>query len=204
MIALIQYSPTLHQSQTSNSSLTRYGNCSANCGSLRAKMQYAPNKVAEKGVRLRSSAFWSSLEACIYTALACALALTAAVALAGALNVLWQGLRIWSTSDAILRIIDRLLLVLMLVEILHTVRISIRSHVLVTEPFLIVGLIATIRRILVITLEAANLTRPETWARGGEVVFRASVIELGLLGVLVLVLVTAIYLLRRSPAIAEE
>jgi hypothetical protein len=167
-------------------------------------MQYAQNKVAENGVRLRSSAFWSSLEACIYTALACALALTAAVALAGALSVLWQGLRIWSTSDAILRIIDRLLLVLMLVEILHTVRISIRSHVLVTEPFLIVGLIATIRRILVITLEAANLTRPETWARGGEAIFRASVIELGLLGVLVLVLVTAIYLLRRSPAPSEE
>ncbi len=46
----------------------------------------------------------------------------------------------------------------MLVEILHTVRISIRSHVLVTEPFLVVGLIASIRRILVITLEAATLT----------------------------------------------
>jgi Phosphate-starvation-inducible E family len=46
----------------------------------------------------------------------------------------------------------------MLVEILHTIRISVRSHVLVPEPFLIVGLIATIRRILVITLETANLT----------------------------------------------
>ena len=46
----------------------------------------------------------------------------------------------------------------MLVEILHTVRISIRSHVLVTEPFLVVGLIASIRRILVITLEAASFT----------------------------------------------
>jgi Phosphate-starvation-inducible E family len=51
----------------------------------------------------------------------------------------------------------------MLVEIRHTVRISIRSHVLVTDPFLIVGLIAT-TRILVITLETANLTRPATWA----------------------------------------
>jgi hypothetical protein len=44
-------------------------------------------------------------------------------------------------------------------QILHTVPISIRSHVLVTEPFLVVGLIASIRRILVITLEAATLTR---------------------------------------------
>ncbi len=51
----------------------------------------------------------------------------------------------------------------MLVEILHTGRISIRSHVLVTEPFLVVGLIASIRRILVITLEAATLTKEGTW-----------------------------------------
>jgi uncharacterized membrane protein (DUF373 family) len=167
-------------------------------------MQYTPNQVAENSVRLRSSVFWSSLEACIYTVLACAIALTAAVALTGALSVLWQGFRTWNSSDTILRIIDRLLLVLMLVEILHTVRISIRSHVLVTEPFLVVGLIATIRRILVITLEAANLTRPETWAKSGETIFRASVIELGLLGILVLVLVTAIYLLRRSPPAVEE
>jgi hypothetical protein len=43
----------------------------------------------------------------------------------------------------------------MLVEILHTVRISIRSHVLVTEPFLVIGLIASIRRMLVISLELA-------------------------------------------------
>ncbi|PYT32499.1 MAG: hypothetical protein DMG57_01545 [Acidobacteria bacterium] len=37
----------------------------------------------------------------------------------------------------------------MLVEILHTVRISIRSHNLVTVPFLVVGLIASIRRMFV-------------------------------------------------------
>jgi uncharacterized membrane protein (DUF373 family) len=123
------------------------------------------NQVAESTVRLRSSALWDWLEAGIYTALACAITLTAIVALAGAGRALWDGLQTWNSSDTTLRIIDRLLLVLMLVEILHTVRISIRSHVLVTEPFLIVGLIATIRRILVITLEAANLTRPATWAK---------------------------------------
>jgi hypothetical protein len=70
----------------------------------------------------------------------------------------------------------------MLVEILHTVRISIRSHVLVAEPFLIVGLIPTIRRILVIGLEAGNLSRPETWNPQQKSLFRASALELGLLG----------------------
>ena len=63
---------------------------------------------------------------------------------------------IYSILAVLLRVLDQLLVVLMLVEILHTVRISIRSHILVTEPFLVVGLIASIRRILVITLEAAT------------------------------------------------
>ena len=40
-----------------------------------------------------------------------------------------------------LRVWDELLVALMLVEILHTVRISICSHLLVTEPFLVIGLI---------------------------------------------------------------
>jgi hypothetical protein len=56
---------------------------------------------------------------------------------------------------------------LMLVEILHTVRISIRSHVLVTEPFLVIGLIASIRRMLVIGLELATLTKPGAWSTEG-------------------------------------
>jgi hypothetical protein len=98
-----------------------------------------------------------------------------------------------------LRVLNELLIVLMLAEILHTVRISIRSHVLVTEPFLVVGLIASIRRILVISLEMAALGKELTWTGDNARVFRASMIELGLLGLLVLVLVFSITLLRRYP-----
>src|SRR4030081_3360117 len=87
----------------------------------------------------------------------------------------------------------------MLVEIPHTVPISIRSHVLVTEPFLDVGLIASIRRILVISLEMATFTKETTWSNEGASVIRSSMIELGLLGGLVFVLVVSIVLLRRYP-----
>jgi Phosphate-starvation-inducible E family len=60
-----------------------------------------------------------------------------------------------------LRVLSQLLVVLVLVELLHTVRISIRSHILLaTEPFLVVGVIASIRRVLVISLEMATLTSP--------------------------------------------
>ena len=93
----------------------------------------------------------------------------------------------------------------MLVEILHTVRISIRSHVLVMEPFLVVGLIASIRRILVITLEAATLTKEGTWTtEGASGIFHSSMVELGLLGLLILVFVVSITLLRRNAATSTD
>src|SRR5439155_3452115 len=113
--------------------------------------------------------------------LAVLLALTALVTIATAAEILWIGLSHWTIAAQTLRVLNELLIVLMLVEILHTERISIRSHVLVTEPFLVVGLIASIRRILVISLEMATLTREATWSNQGESIFRSSMIELGLL-----------------------
>jgi hypothetical protein len=75
---------------------------------------------------------------------------------------------------------------------------------LVTEPFLIVGLIATIRRILVITLNAANLTNTANWANDGPAKLRASMVELALLGGIVIVLVISIHILRKSKSPEEE
>jgi hypothetical protein len=77
-------------------------------------------------------------------------------------------------------------------------------HVLVTEPFLVVGLIASIRRILVISLEIATLTKEATWSNKGASIFRASMIELGLIGALVFVLVFSIAPLRRYPPITKD
>ena len=53
----------------------------------------------------------------------------------------------------------------MVVEVMHTVRVSFRSGTLVCEPFLIVGLIASIRRVLVITLETSQAQQPGKWNR---------------------------------------
>ena len=44
----------------------------------------------------------------------------------------------------------------MIVEILYTLQVSFREHTLVAEPFLIVGLIAAIRRVLILTAEFSN------------------------------------------------
>ena len=130
---------------------------------------------------------------------------TAFLTIATAGQILWIDLSHWTVAAQTLRVLNQLLIVLMLVEILHTVRISIRSHVLVTEPFLVVGLIASIRRILVITLEAATLTKEGAWTtEGANGIFRSSMVELGLLGVLVLVLVISITLLRRYAPTSKD
>ena len=45
-------------------------------------------------------------------------------------------------------LVDEVLLVLILVEVVHTVVLSLRSHRLVAQPFIIIGLVAVIRKIL--------------------------------------------------------
>jgi uncharacterized membrane protein (DUF373 family) len=152
----------------------------------------------EGKVRRVVGAAFARTEFAIYAILAVLLAATALGALGGAAAQLWSAITRWTVTADTPRVLNELLIVLMAVEILHTVRITIRSHVLVVEPFLVVGLIAAIRRMLVVTLEAAALTKGGQWANeGASAVFRASMIELGLLGLLVLVLVAAIALLRR-------
>ena len=141
----------------------------------------------------------------IYGILAILLTITAAAAIGDGALLLWNGVRSWTISSQTLQVLDRLLIVLMLVEILHTVRISICSHVLVTEPFLVVGLIASIRRILVITLEASSLTnKGGSWNAATASMFSASMMELGLLGLLILILVFSITLLRRYAQNPKE
>src|ERR1700724_2078870 len=136
--------------------------------------------------------FLGDAEMAIYSVLAVLLSATIFAAIASACKLLFDNVIHWTVAAQTLRVLNELLVVLMLAEILHTVRISIRSHVLVTEPFLVVGLIASIRRILVISLEAATLTKEGAWTTdGARGIFHSSMIELGLLGLLVLILVVS-------------
>lgn len=54
------------------------------------------------------------------------------------------------------KLLDQVLLVLILVEIVHTVVLSLRAHRLVAQPFIVVGLIAVIRRILLVLTPGSN------------------------------------------------
>ena len=96
------------------------------------------------------------------------------------------------TSSAVVELIEQLLLVLLVVEILYTVQVSFREHTLAPEPFLLIGLIAAVRRVLVITAELAE-ARSKT-----EEAFRFLMIELGVLTLLIVALVMSVVMLRRK------
>jgi uncharacterized membrane protein (DUF373 family) len=138
------------------------------------------------------------VETLAYMILGVMLALTALLGIGSAGLSLWDAVLEHADTDSVVFTIDRLLFVLMVVEILHTVRVSFRSGTLVCEPFLIVGLIASIRRVLVITLESSQVNQPGKWTPESHDMLNATMLELGVLGVLILVMVVSIYILRRS------
>jgi uncharacterized membrane protein (DUF373 family) len=100
-------------------------------------------------------------------------------------------------------LLDRILLMLIVAELMHTLRFVVLRGKIVVEPFLFVGLIAVVRRVLIITAEL------EHQVLSGRALTN-ELLELGLLGFLALALATAIYLVRRSgpagydPALAPE
>lgn len=145
-----------------------------------------------------ASAIFLHTEHAVYAALGILLALTALAALIEAADLTWSAIRSLGGADKILEVIDRLLFLLMLIEILHTVRVSMRSGTLTCEPFLIVGLIASIRRVLVITLQSSEITHAKDWSPEKQALFQASMLELGVLGGLILTMVFAIFLLHRA------
>jgi uncharacterized membrane protein (DUF373 family) len=60
--------------------------------------------------------------------------------------------------QTVLAILDRVLLVFILVELLDTIRIIRREHrIIIAEPFLLVGLIAVVRRIFWSPLKPSKL-----------------------------------------------
>ncbi len=138
------------------------------------------------------------IEVFAYIILGLMLGLAAAIGIGGAAVSLWNAMLDHGEAELLVLTIDRLLFVLMIVEILHTVRVSFRSGTLVCEPFLIVGLIASIRRVLVITLESTQANQPGKWSQESQNLFDSTMIELGVLGGLILIMVISIYLLRHS------
>jgi len=157
-------------------------------------------KSTQEITRLAASAdrVFLKVEIFAYILLGFLLAVAAILGMGGTAILLLHSLQVSADADSLVIAIDRLLFVLMVVEILHTVRVSFRSGTLVAEPFLVVGLIASIRRVLVITLESSQANQYGKWSPESQSMIRSTMLELVVLAVLILVMVVSIYMLRRS------
>lgn len=95
-------------------------------------------------------------------------------------------------SILVVELLGGLLLVFIFTELVHTIRAVIDERVLVAEPFLIVGIVAAIRRIIVLSAEAKDLI--------GKPEFSDAMNELAILTVMVLLLGLTVFLLRRTTS----
>ena len=146
------------------------------------------------------SAVFNFLEDAIYVGLGFLLAGVAVGLLATEIGFFGRYIVAGQLSENIVMLLDRILLIIIFVEVLYTVQVSFRQHVLQPGPFLVVGLIAVTRRILVLTAELPKI------AKESESIFRSAMFELGLLTVLIVALVVSLRLIRPGDpnAAAEE
>ena len=133
---------------------------------------------------------FNRVEQAFYVAVAVALAAAGAVLFVNAFYVFFRDLGDLPLANNVLSFLDGMLLVFIVTELIHTVRAVIAENVLMTEPFLIVGIVAAIRRLIVISAEAKDVI--------GKPEFGDSMIEMGVLIGVVLALGITIFLLRHT------
>ena len=96
----------------------------------------------------------------------------------------------------VLELLSGLLLVFIFTELITTIRVVIARRRVVVEPFLIVGIVAAVRRLIVISAEAENLL--------GTAEFRDVMLEIGVLAATVLLLGATVLVLRIKRAEDDE
>jgi len=133
-----------------------------------------------------------SFELVLYACVGLLLGVAGILILVGTGSGLVHGLRRGDGAvDIAVLVLDRVLLALIVGELLYTLRFVVRTHELAVEPFLYIGLIAVVRRILIVTAQF------ERSPHGGRALTN-TLLEFGLLGLTVPALAAAVFLVRRS------
>ena len=151
----------------------------------------SPDRVerADDGIRL--------VEDVIYVAVAALLVVGAGALLVSAAITLFSDL-LTDTEEAVKSVLDLLLLVFILVELLGAVRTTLRERKLLAEPFLIVGMIASIKEIVVVSISAKDSFG------AADSTFENAMLEIGILAGLLVALSLAMFLSRLKEREPEE
>jgi uncharacterized membrane protein (DUF373 family) len=126
----------------------------------------------------------------LYAAVAIALGVGGVILLGVVLYEFLRGLGHGPYTGQVLSLLSGLLLVFIFTELISTLRVIIATREVRAEPFLIVGIVAAIRRVLVIGAEAENLL--------GTPRFRDVILEIVVLAGTVLVLGVTVFVLRAA------
>ena len=117
------------------------------------------------------------------------LAAAAVLVVIGTLGAVIQAVtRHMSTLEGGVLVLERTLLILIIAELAYTLRTDFLHHEIAAEPFLYIGLIATVRRMLIVT---AAFEQPHS-----DPELNRLLLELGVLALLVLAIAAAIFLIR--------
>ncbi len=146
----------------------------------------------------KSALILSKAEEYIYIAAGFILVLAAAGLLVTAVIEITTSLKDFKYTAAIVQLLDRILLVLMLAEIIYTVQRIAHTRRLEATPFLVIGIIAVIRRMLIITAESADTVNLE------DSYFQGALAELGLLAFMVLMLAISVRLIHNCDPIDKK
>ncbi len=136
------------------------------------------------------------VEMAIYAVVSAILVLGAVALLVDSVVSFFQDLEygvLWASTQ----MLSVLLLVFVFVELLGAVRSTIRLRRLVAEPFLLVGIIACIKEIVLVG--GAERVQEARFS-----IFRDAMIEISVLAVVVLLLAVSTVLLRRRRDTADE
>ncbi len=133
----------------------------------------------------------SIVEDAVYLGLGVLLSVCAVALLITGIRSFIEAIIARALDGQMVALLDQILLVLLVIELLYTVQVSFRDHGLVAEPFLVVALIAVIRRVLVLTAEMPKLPHAD------EGVFRHAIFELSLLALMIVVLVGSLVVMER-------
>jgi uncharacterized membrane protein (DUF373 family) len=136
------------------------------------------------------------MEDAVYWAIAVVLVAGSVALLVAQFNTMLH-LRNAPATEVMLEVLDGLLLIFIFVELLYAVRSCLRSHEIVAEPFLIVGILAGIKEIVVLSVEAATMLKD-----GPQ--FSRAVVEIGVLAGVVLALALAAFVLRERRRDTED
>jgi Phosphate-starvation-inducible E family len=102
----------------------------------------SPGGRAHLPARERIAQAFTQVEDVLYVGIGVVLAAGAVGLLINAAVTFGRRIGAGAIGGSIVGMLDQLLLILMMIEILYTVQVSFREHVLVPEPFVLVAMIA--------------------------------------------------------------